>query len=227
MSEFNLAYDQAVNQQGASGGQGEVEWYSGGQYAASSYNYDQGGNSAAAFGSFDDEPPLLEELGIDIPKILRKTSYILTYRLGKHDLLDLDLGGPLVFVAVLGAAHLLTAKFNFGVLLGWSVVCSLVIWFVVSSMVGPEGPERQAVDLYSCMCLLGYGLLPLVLYSLLSLIIPKGMASNVFAVLCTLWSALTAAKLFTRRSPSLTEFQGLIGYPCLLMYTAFALLTVA
>lgn len=47
------------------------------------------------------------ELGVDIPKILRKTQYVLTYRLSKHDLDDLDLGGPLVFVAILGAAHLL------------------------------------------------------------------------------------------------------------------------
>lgn len=66
-----------------------------------------------------------------------------------------------------------TAKFNFGVLLGWSVVCSMTIWFVVSSMAGPEAANKGAVDLYSCMCLLGYGMLPMVLYALVSLLIPR------------------------------------------------------
>lgn len=45
-------------------GGGGVEWYSAGagsQYAASSYSYDvPGAQSAAAFGSFEEEPPLLE-----------------------------------------------------------------------------------------------------------------------------------------------------------------------
>lgn len=195
---------------------------------------------------------------------------MLTYRLSKHDLEDLDLGGPLVFVAILGAAHLLvrvyavcifvcslchdarpppftkTAKFNFGVLLGWSVVCSMTIWFVVSSMAGPEAANKGAVDLYSCMCLLGYGMLPMVLYALISLLIPRydgndtllmsgtacityvcrGLVSNVLAVACTLWAAHTASKLFTKRTPLLEDYQSLIAYPCLLMYSAFALLTV-
>lgn len=59
--------------------------------------------------SSNDVPPP-SELGVDIPKILRKTQYVLTYRLTKHDLDDLDLGGPLVFVAILGAAHLLVRE---------------------------------------------------------------------------------------------------------------------
>lgn len=50
--------------------------------------------------------------------------------------------------------------------------------------------------------------------------------SNVLAVACTLWAAHTAAKLFTKRTPLLETYQSLIAYPCLLMYSAFALLTV-
>lgn len=46
------------------------------------------------------------------------------------------------------------------------------------------------------------------------------------AVLAVLWSGLTAAKLFSRRSQMLEEHMYLIMYPCLLMYSAFALLTI-
>ncbi len=49
----------------------------------------------------------------------------------------------------------------------------MAIWFVVSSMAGPEAANKGAVDLYSCMCLLGYGMLPMVLYAVVSLLIPR------------------------------------------------------
>jgi hypothetical protein len=47
------------------------------------------------------------ELGIDIPAILSRTKSILTFRLSGHDVDSLDLGGPLVYMACLGVAHLL------------------------------------------------------------------------------------------------------------------------
>lgn len=47
------------------------------------------------------------ELGIDIPAILSRTKSILTFRLSGHDVDSLDLGGPLVYMACLGIAHLL------------------------------------------------------------------------------------------------------------------------
>ncbi len=46
------------------------------------------------------------------------------------------------------------------------------------------------------------------------------------AVLAVLWSGYTASKLFSRRSQMLEEHMYLILYPCLLMYSAFALLTI-
>lgn len=47
------------------------------------------------------------ELGIDIPAILSRTRSIMTFRLAGHDMDHLDMGGPLIFMALLGAAHLL------------------------------------------------------------------------------------------------------------------------
>ena len=70
------------------------------------------------------------ELGIDIPAILRRTFGILTFRLGSQDAENLDLGGPLIFMALLGAAHLLAGKLHFGYILGWTVVASMLLWWV-------------------------------------------------------------------------------------------------
>lgn len=50
------------------------------------------------------------ELGIDIPAILSRTRSILTFRLAGHDMDHLDMGGPLIFMALLGFAHLLVRQ---------------------------------------------------------------------------------------------------------------------
>ena len=46
------------------------------------------------------------------------------------------------------------------------------------------------------------------------------------AALAVLWAAYTASKMFVKRSPALMEQRGVIAYPCLLMYIAFAMLTL-
>ena len=61
---------------------------------------------------------------------------------------------------------------------------------------------------------------------LLAFCLRRGLLSLALAALCTLWSAHTAAKIVVRRTPALEGMQGLIMYPCLLMYTAFAMLCV-
>lgn len=165
-------------------------------------------------------------------------------------------------------------------ILGWSVVCSIVIWLVVNSMAGADNPESQSLGLYSCCCLLGYCLLPMIVFALLALIIPRyatseqscllvlsayvsnmcsnqyqvcalsqsaahkllpclsttridirapicrGVANLVLAVATTLWCGWTAAKLFSKMAPSISDQSMLVAYPCTLMYSAFALLTV-
>ena len=42
----------------------------------------------------------------------------------------------------------------------------------------------------------------------------------------SLWCTTLAARLFVRRSPVLKHYRNLIAYPCLLTYSAFALLTL-
>eukprot|EP00798_Chlamydomonas_sp_ICE-L_P007397 gene7397-524_t len=219
-------------------GQG-VEWYTptsygagagaaagGGSYAAPGYGSMSTTNQSYGANPFDDEPPLLEELGIDIAGILMKTRSVLFHRLNSKSLEDLDMGGALIFIFVLGGLHLLTGKLHFGIILGWSVVHSAVLWFVINQLAGTDAVENQGLDLYSICCVCGYCMVPLVVYSAISLLVPQTPAMVALAAFCTLWSAHTAARIFGRRSRALDENQWLVMYPCILMYGAFSLLCI-
>ena len=54
--------------------------------------------------------PSHTELGIDLSGILVKTRSVLLHRLNNRVLDDLDMGGALVFVFVLGGLHLLVSS---------------------------------------------------------------------------------------------------------------------
>lgn len=64
-------------------------------------------------------------------------------------------------------------KLHFGVILGWSVVHAVVLWFILNQLAGAEASEAKGLDLYSCCCVVGYCLLPICLYSAASLLLPR------------------------------------------------------
>lgn len=234
-----MSYDQLHSRSGptstgggSTGRTSQVEWYeTGGSATYSAANEYAPYNPAAApsgaeYGSFDDEPPLLEELGIDLGGILRRTRGVLIGRLRGPDMEELDVGGPLLFSAVLGASHLVwQGKVHFGVILGWSVLAAIVLWFVVRNIAG-DSPDVRKCDLSSCYSCLGYALLPMVAFSLLSILLPKGYIAAGAGAVVSLWCASLASRLFVRRSPVLVHYRNLVAYPCLLAYSAFALLTL-
>lgn len=64
-------------------------------------------------------------------------------------------------------------KLHFGVTLGWSVVFSILLWFMLRQLVGLDGSEARNLDLYGCCCVVGYSMLPLVLYNTMAILIPR------------------------------------------------------
>lgn len=64
-------------------------------------------------------------------------------------------------------------KIHFGVLLGWTLVQSIVLWFIVNQISSSEAAEHRSLDLYSCCCIVGYGLVPLIVLSATVLLLPK------------------------------------------------------
>lgn len=225
-------------------------------------------------GGFEDEPPLLEELGIDVAGIARRSVAVLRGRAaaavggaaGASSSTSSgddgpDLGGPLLFAAALGATHLLASKLHFGVILGWTVVGSFACWVVAGNLAAaaaassdpaassspPHGPSSSSstaaaplppvarVGLYETTCLVGYGMLPLVLASAAALLLPAppsggdggvGAPRALLVGGAALWSSRCASRLFAARWPVLRNSSGLVAYPCAMLYCALALLTL-
>ena len=85
-------------------------------------------------GEFGEEPPLLEELGVNFTDIWAKTLFILlpNKQIPKQTADDVDLGGPLLFCLLLGVALLLRGKVQFGFIYGFAVFGAVAIWLVLN-----------------------------------------------------------------------------------------------
>ena len=138
--------------------------------------------------NYDDEPPLLVELGINFGHIWTKTSSVLvpTKKVNEHILDDTDLAGPMFFALVLGVCLLFRGRIHFGYVYGFGAVCCIAI-YVVLNLMSPQ----TSIDLYKVFSVLGYSLLPIVMLAALALVVDTqrgvGVAFTIGAVLwCTM-----------------------------------------
>lgn len=185
------------------------------------------GNSG--FGEEEDEPPLLEELGIDPDRIMQKTLAVLNpfHRRGQIDdasylLQDSDLAGPVAFCLVLAAFLLLAgSKAHFGYVYGLALTSCILMYILLSLM-----STNSNVTLSSVASVLGYCLLPVVVLAAFSVFATlRGPIGLLFATLTVSWAALSASRLFSTMSGELDQ-QLLIAYPCLLLYGVFTLIII-
>ncbi|OIW13260.1 hypothetical protein TanjilG_14193 [Lupinus angustifolius] len=180
--------------------------------------------SSNSLTNFDDEPPLLEELGINTKQIWTKTTSILNpFRSSNpnlHD--DADLSGPVLCLIMFGLFQLLAGKIHFGIILGWVTVSALFLYVVFNMLAGRNGN----LDLYRCVSLIGYCMLPMVILSALSLFLPQGgvVISGVAAIF-VIWSSRVCTRLLVQVA-RWDEHRGLVAYGCFLIYTLFSLLVV-
>nr|XP_043608745.1 protein YIPF5 homolog [Erigeron canadensis] len=174
--------------------------------------------------NFDDEPPLLEELGINTKQIWNKTVSILNPFKVKTDIHeDADLSGPFLFLMAFGLFQLLAGKLHFGIILGWVTVASLFLYVVFNMLAGRNGN----LDLYRCLSLIGYCMLPIVILSALGLFVPQG-GVVVFGMMgvFVIWSTRVCTRLLVELASCGDEHRGLIAYACFLIYMLFSLLVV-
>jgi len=192
--------------------------YSGGIFTPTADNFESGGVT-----DFDDEPPLLEELGINPGHIMQKTLCVLNpFRQAEQVILqDTDMAGPLVFCLALGGFLLLSGKVTFSYIYGIGVMGCLAFYVLLSLMA-----TQSKVTLGAVISVLGYCILPMVVLSGINVLITvQGVVGTVFAALCIFWCALSASKLFVT-AYSMDHQQLLIAYPCALLYGVFALITI-
>ncbi|EGG15312.1 Yip1 domain-containing protein [Cavenderia fasciculata] len=170
--------------------------------------------------SFDDELPLLEELGINFDHIRSKTLSVLNpfKKIDSHIMDDTDLGGPIFFDLVLGFSSLMSGKVQFGYIYGLGLIGCLAMYVVLNLM------SENGIDMYRVVSVLGYCLLPVVILSFVRLIIDlTGMVGYGLIFLAIFWSTYSASKMFVK-TLTMIDQRILVAYPVGLLYTGFALL---
>ena len=174
------------------------------------------------FTDFEDEPPLLEELGIQRNEIVQKTMAALNpmRKVDASVLQSTDLAGPLVFVLGFGGCLLLSGKVHFNYVYAIVALGCLAMNFLVNQM------SRITLSLSVTVSILGYCLLPLVILAGVNIFISlKSTGGIILTILIVLWCSWSASKLLVTVL-SMDHDQPLVAYPCALLYTALALLTI-
>lgn len=214
----------------------------GGGFYQSSYGPPQGSNTLGMNGSmngsdqqyymqtpqqstttFEDEPPLLEELGINVPAVIAKVRAVANpfSRIDSSFADEADMTGPVCLCLLLGCLLLLQRKFQFGVIYGQAIVGCLAVYFVFNVM------SQRGIDLYRSTSILGYSLLPMVILSFFAVFLPLNIKALgiVLGGGCIFWSTTTATKIFVAVLALHDQFW-LVWYPLALLYTSFAFITV-
>nr|AGV54718.1 YIPF5-like protein [Phaseolus vulgaris] len=180
-----------------------------------------GGGSA----NFDDEEPLLDELGIHPDQIWSKIRSVLNpFRVNHTVHKDSDLSGPILLYMAFCLFQLLARKIQFGVILGWIVVSSIFLYFVFKMLSGRTGN----FDLHTCTSVVGYWLLPVVYFSALSRFFLPIERVNCLSIasIFVLGAMKGSAGLVVSLADGGDEHRGLIAYASFLIYTLFSLLVI-
>ncbi|CAG9533386.1 unnamed protein product [Cercopithifilaria johnstoni] len=172
---------------------------------------------------FENEPPLLEELGINFSHIKQKTLAVLNPvgSVPPHVIADQDLAGPLVFCLLFGVALLLHGKIHFGYIYGIGALGCVGIYALLNLMAADN-----SISFTCTASVLGYCLLPMAILSMIAAIFSfQDVLGYLIASAAVIWCSVASSKLFVT-TLSLDEQRLLIAYPCALLYCVFALLAI-
>ncbi|KAL1934430.1 hypothetical protein VTP01DRAFT_6612 [Rhizomucor pusillus] len=194
-----------------------------GDMRGAGYDY-QSGSFWSAFGTggFADEPPLLEELGINFEHIKCKSLTVLNpFRVVPDTIMDdADLAGPLLFIFLFGIFLMLSGKVHFGYIYGVGVLGVVSLFLILNLM------SESGIDWSRTASVLGYCLLPMVMLSGFSVVLPLGgLVGLLLTALSILWCTLSSSGMFTSVL-HMSEQRFLVAYPVGLFYACFALMTV-
>merc|ERR1719384_1819672 len=116
------------------------------------------GGHAGQTDGFEDEPPLLEELGIHPDHILQKTLTVLNPMMTTEAAIagDSDLTGPIVFALAFGSFIMFSGKLYFNYIYGIGLLGCLAMYALLNLM------SVSGVSFVCVVSVLGYCLLPMV-----------------------------------------------------------------
>ena len=158
-----------------------------------------------------EEPPLLEDLGIDLWQIKRKIFSIISMKKSNKEILnDADLAGPLMIAILLGTVLLFQGKVQFGYTIqfkqSWSSRSTLLNfyciygygltgWLSIFGFLRYTLGANHTPDLYTIMSILGYCLLPFVLLAAVGIFIPiYNVYGGVLSLAIVSWSTFMATQ---------------------------------
>ncbi|XP_053986540.1 protein YIPF5 homolog [Hylaeus volcanicus] len=211
---------------------GQKSYLSNSQNAYRDGMYDQDDFTKTGSNGFvdeEEEPPLLEELGIDPDRILQKTLAVLNpfHRRGQIDdanylLQDSDLAGPVSFCLVLAAfLSIAASKAYFGYVYGLAVISCILMYILLSLM-----SNTSNITLSAVASILGYCLLPVVALAGLSIFIKlQGSIGLLVAILAVAWATISASRFLSTISGEPNQ-RLLVAYPCALLYGTFTLIVI-
>jgi len=172
--------------------------------------------------SFEDEPPLMEELGIDLTQIYQTTMTVLNpNKPAATNLMDdPDLSGPLMFCLGFGSLLLLSGKIHFGYIYGVALIGAASMYTLLNLM------SVNGVSASITVSVLGYCMLPMCLLAAVAALLSlNGLFGILLSIVTVSWAAFASSKLFVSVL-AMYDQQPLVAYPCALMYGIFAVLTV-
>jgi len=172
--------------------------------------------------TFDEEPPLMEELGIDLQQIYQTTMTVLNPSKPAATTLmdDPDLSGPVLFCLGFGSLLLLSGKIHFGAIYGVALIGAASMYTLLNLM------SVNGVSASITVSVLGYCMLPMCALAAISALLSlKGLFGVILSILTVSWAAFASSKLFVSVL-AMYDQQPLVAYPCALMYGIFAVLTV-
>ena len=166
----------------------------------------------------------VKELDIDLQMIKWKFLAILTQRgFKENDIAQYDdMAGPLLVVIMFGVSLLLKGRAEFGNIYGFGLTGCMGLFFMINLM----SRKGQYVELYSCISILGYSLLPFCVLAFVSIFVDLNNSLGVvFGAAMVGWSTVTATRFF-EYSLDMEDKKYLIAYPIILFYSVFMLLTM-
>jgi len=179
----------------------------------------------------DDEAPLLEELGVNLPHIFLKTKAVVLpfskFGIQAQQVLhedDNDLAGPLVFALLLGGELLLSGKLQFSYIYGF---CSLGCLFLtlVLNLMSPALP----VSIWTVASILGYALLPVNILAVCKILlvdlVKLEKVGRVCGILTICWCTVASTRLLEQKCGMRAQ-RYLLAYPIALLYSAFVMITI-
>lgn len=173
---------------------------------------------------YDNEPPLLEELGIRFDQIWSKTQAVVnpTKQLNESILDDADLAGPVFFCLLMGSFLLFSGKLHFGYIYGFSVCGCLGMHTMLNLLL----LNNKDIDIWLVCSVLGYCLIPVLgLAGISPLLKLQSVVGVVLAVLVICWSTHSATRLFHAKLCLMDQYW-LVAYPVMLLYSCFVIITI-